>query len=160
MAWWNPKSKPEDTPEFVYGLPGQVIPCDNPEKVVIIPKDPEPDLSTKPKDVVGYCFGYVCPKKHVHAAFESIATDGYKERRVCQECGGVAKPAVIKRIAEAMWGNRAQRGGWDRDPKADWGWYNCHVSSLGLCLWAPLDGTLWTKYEFVHYLETPKRRKK
>jgi len=150
---------PKDRLVMIEAKPGEIIPCDDPQNVVIVPpKDPEPDLSTKPKDIVGYCFGYVCPKKHVHGTFDGTTTDGYKERRACNECGKVAKPAVIKRIAEAAWDNRAYPTVYDRNPKPNWGWYNSYVSGLGKTM--NFGDTLWTNHEFVHYLDTPTRRKK
>jgi hypothetical protein len=167
MAWWNKNSKPDDEPDpnevnLVYGEPGTIIPCDNPENAVVIPKDPEPDLSTKPKDVVGYCFGYACPKKHVQNFFESVTVDGYKERKACQTCGGVSKPAVIKRTAKAQWGNKAQPHPLDIHPKPRWGWYNSYWNYVGKTIssWPTDKDMLWTKHEFVHYLESPRRRKK
>ena len=162
MAWWNKTSKPEDE-IIVYGKPGQIIPCDDPEKVVIIPKDPEPDLSMKPKDVVGYCFGFVCPKKHVFGTFETISIDGFKERRVCQKCGGVGKPATVKRTAEAGWGDLSRGDFLTGDlPNSGWGWFNAHEKYIGrfYSKWVGDKGIYWTKHEFVHYLESPKRRKK
>lgn len=141
---------PKDRLVLVEAKPGEIVPCDDPQNVVIVPpKDPEPDLSTKPKDIVGYCFGYVCPKKHVNSTFENITVDGYKERRACQTCGAVAKPAVIRRVAEGLW--------------QDWGSYDFfakkHVSNWGWRQWYSRN-YLWTKSEFVHYLDTPGRRKK
>lgn len=172
MAWWNRSSKPEDEipikdpsvvklkfgdsvrSQIIEAKPGQVITVDDPKEVVIAPKDPEPDLSTKPKDVVGYCFGYVCPKKHVQQPFESITLDGYKERRACQTCGGVSKPATVRRTAEPRWEDTSIVNIFERNPNPSWGWTT----------WQPRDWpwsqTWWTKYEFVHYLESPKRRKK
>jgi len=164
MTWWNHKTKPGE-PEVIVstGKLGEIIPCDAPKNVVVVPpKDPEPDLSTKPKDIVGYCFGYVCPKKHVGKTFESVTVDGYGERRACQECGGVGKPAVVKRIAEPQWGNTAHPDLLDPNPKPRWGWYNCYWKYLGWLLskWANDEGMYWTRYEFVHYLDTPRRKKK
>lgn len=118
------------------------------------PKDPEPDLSTKPKDLVGYCFGYVCPKKHVNSTFENISVDGYKERRACQTCGGVAKPAVVQRTAEARWLDLGDRFAAIYHPQPyepSWGWtlYRWRLADIN-----------WTAHKFVHYLDTPTRRKK
>ena len=162
MAWWHKTSKPEDE-IIVYEKPGQIAPCDDPQKVIIIPKDPEPDLSTKPKDVVGYCFGFVCPKKHVFGTFETISIDGFKERRVCQTCGGIGKPATVKRTSESQWGSFERY-----EPfaglvnKGKWGWFNAHWKGMGklYSAWAGDKDIYWTKHEFVHYLESPKRRKK
>ncbi len=163
MAFWNRTSKPEyKVPECVYGRPGQVIQCDDPKEVVIVPEDPEPDLSTKPRDVVGYCFGFVCPKKHVFGTFENISIDGFKERKVCQTCGGVGKPATVKRTAEAQWGDTTYRGRPDIDGEPKWEWFNAYWKGMGrlYSAWAGDAELIWTKYEFVHYLESPKRRKK
>ncbi len=156
MTWWNSKSKPEDEisdPEQTIGsyvfLPSTTL-----KSLPPVPPTsrPEPDMSTKPKDVVGYCFGYVCPKKHVNSPFENITVDGYKERRACNTCGGVAKPAVVKRTAEAVWMNISSPSpfctklssffSWTQKP-----WFNDY-------------NIVWTKYEFVHYLDTPKPRKR
>lgn len=165
MSWWN-QSKCKDEPEVIVlseePKPGQLIPCKNPATAVIKvepPKDPEPDLSTKPKDIVGYCFGYVCPKKHVNSTFENITVDGYKERRACQTCGGVAKPAVVRKLAEARWGVTnlyiinyyMTRGRNSEKPDPEWGW-----SQYGHQTACPL----WTLHEFVHYLDTSDRGKK
>lgn len=158
MRWWN-QSKWKDELEVIVlseePKPGQLIPCKNPATAVIKvepPKDPEPDLSTKPKDIVGFCFGYVCPKKHVNSTFENITVDGYKERRACQTCGGVAKPAMVRRTAEASWINKAMPDPCNALPEPDWEWrqYLLRTSFQ----------TLWTRHEFVHYLDTPGRRKK
>lgn len=157
-AGWTSKVSEAPLPEILEAKPGEIIPCDDPKEVVIVPKDPEPDLFTKPKDVVGYCFGYVCPKKHVGEKFDNITVDSYKERRVCQTCGSVSKPAVVKRTAEARWGDVAYRG-FVYDKQAEWGWYNSCTDSGRLGCWAPMNA-YWTKHEFVHYLESPKRRKK
>ena len=158
MTWWNRKSKPNDEPEVLVGSPGECIPCHNPQTTVVIPPpDPEPDLSTKPKDIVGYCFGYVCPKKHVNSLFETISVDGYKERRVCQTCGGVAKPATVKRISEARWVNHDRSSDYRLPPDPDWKWrHNYFVGGYS----AANMMIQWTKYEFVHYLDTPKTRRR
>lgn len=157
MSWWNPRSKPNDEPERIHatGAPGEIISCDNPETAIIIPPpDPEPNLSTKPKDVVGYCFGFACPKKHVDQPFESISIDGYRERRICQTCGEVSKPAAVKRIAEARWVDRHK---FLLSFGPEWVWRHNHLVSG----FSPANLTpQWSRHEFVHYLETPKRRKK
>jgi len=161
MAFWHGRNRKE--PEVIVlpdaPWPGTIIPCNDPENVVIKvdpPKDPEPDLATKPKDIVGYCFGYACPKKHVNSTFENITVDGYKERRACQTCGAVAKPAVVKRIAEARWIDYHKFSLWGtREPS--WGWAN-RCSEHGPSSW--LGEPSWTRYEFVRYLEAPRKRKK
>jgi hypothetical protein len=100
----------------------------------------------------------VCPKKHVGQTFESITIDGYKERRACNTCGGVAKPATIRRVAEAAWGNRSTPKPFYLNPPPDWGWYNHYDGYFGLSLgWGK---PLWTSYKFVHFLDTPKPRRK
>jgi hypothetical protein len=166
MTWWNRKTKPPE-PYVVEakGTPGEIIPCDNPKETVIVPpKDPPPNLSTKPKDVVGYCFGYVCPKKHVMQTFDNISIDRYKERRVCQTCGGISKPATVKRTSEPQWGDLSYRLAFSDSVinKGEWGWYNAYWSHIGklLSTWAGDKDLLWTRHEFVHYLDTPKTRKK
>ena len=150
MSLWKPYPKKKVESEVISAGPGEIIPCQDPQNVVIVlPKDPEPDLSTKPADKVGYCFGYVCSKKHVNETFDSIVVDGYKERRACQECGGVAKPAVVRRTAEARWANRATSVIYDFTPEPNWGWYNSYWGN-----------PLWNRFEFVHYLDEPKTRRK
>jgi hypothetical protein len=113
------------------------------------PKDPEPDLSTKPDDVVGYCFGYVCPEKHVFSFFDSITLDGYRIQRLCQKCGGIGAPAVVRRIAEATWRDFGFYDYYKKEKYPFWGWSQIY------------DGLpIWTRYEFVHYLDSPKTRRK
>ena len=136
MTWWSRNTVTPTPNALAKSLP----------KIIL---DPEPDLSTKPKDIVGYCFGYVCPKKHVGSTFENITIDGYKERRACQTCGAVAKPAVVKRTAEARW--EASRG--------IFSWWQNYRAPAGRYSPASLF-TQYTRYEFVHYLDTPTRRKK
>ena len=126
------------------------------------PKDPESDLSTKPDDIVGYCFGYACPKKHTFGFFDSITLEGYNVRKPCPTCGGVSKPAVVKRTAEARWTDLARPSMWEENPEPKWGWYNSYSSGFGKSIgWGE---TCWTRYEFVHFLDSPKpaakRRKK
>ena len=157
MTWWNKKSKPEDLPEIIQstGKPGEIIPCNNPLTAIILPPpDPEPNLSTKPADIVGYCFGYVCPKRHVGETFESITVDGYKERRACNTCGAVAKPAVVKQTSEARWIDTNQ---YLSCFGPDWEWrHNFLVPGF-----SPANMMInWTSYEFVHYLDTPKPSRK
>jgi hypothetical protein len=173
VSWWNRNVKPADEIEDpkksyakTYSVPrdnlvGKIIEVNNQKDLeVVTPADPEPNLSTKPKDIVGYCFGYVCPKKHVNSTFENITIDGFKERRVCQKCGEVAKPATVKRIAEAQWGDRSYPEICNPHPKPNWGWYNSYARYLGKTLgWGD---PMWTDLKFVHYLDTkePARRKK
>jgi len=154
MSWFRSTKEPE----ILVGNPDDAIPCDDPTTAVIVsPPDPEPDFATKPEDVVGYCFGYVCPKKHVNSTFDNITVDGYKERRACQTCGGIAKPSVVKRTAEAQWGD-CWYPSYALKAKPDWRWYNSFISGFGKS--QGLGDILWTKYQFVHYLDTPKPRKK
>lgn len=151
MTWWN-KSRPSDKSEILVGVTGECLPCEDPKNVVVIPPPgPPPNLSTKPADKVEYCFGYVCPKKHVSSTFENITIAGYEERRACQVCGEVAKPASVKKIAEAQWENVYGDG--------EWSWRQNLVG--------PKNGyspvwwfTRWTRYKFVHYLDEPKPVKK
>lgn len=114
------------------------------------PKPPEPDLSTKPKDIVGYCFGFACPKKHVQFTFESITVDDFKRRQACDTCGAVAKPAVVKRIAPPEW-VASGKGMWRQ-------YYLLNMG--GSLAWEDKTKPRWSVYEFFHYLESPKRRKK
>lgn len=120
------------------------------EKTPEKPPAPEPDLSTKPKDIVGYCFGFACPKKHVQFTFESITVDDFKRRQACDTCGAVAKPAVVKRIAPPEW-VASGKGMWRQ-------YYLLNMG--GSLAWEDKTKPRWSVYEFFHYLETPKRRKK
>ena len=148
---------PADSLLVCQGLPGEIIPCDDQKAVEIIkPKDPEPDLATKPKDVVGYCFGYVCPKKHVSGTFETITLDGYNERRVCGTCGGVSQPSIVKKVAEAKWIDYSRSRRAPSTP--NWGWAQYYVKGSGPSSW--IGDPMWTRYEFVHYLDSPKPRRK
>jgi hypothetical protein len=115
------------------------------------PKDPEPDLTTKPENFVKYYFGFVCPKKHIQETFETIKVEDYKIRRACQTCGKVSQPAVIRAIAEPEWSKSgySQFTYWTdqtRKPPCDkWVWL------------IPFNSY---RYEFVHYLDTPKPRRR
>jgi hypothetical protein len=111
----------------------------------------EPNLSTKPKDIIGYHFGFVCPKKHVNTTFESITAEGYSERRVCQTCGAITKPATVKRTAEAQWENRDHSYRWGLLPSPKWSWSHYYNLSNGYL------STRWTKHEFVRFLDSPKK---
>jgi hypothetical protein len=107
---------------------------------------PPPDLSTKPKDIIGFCFGFSCPNHHIEHTFYSITMDRYGEQRVCQTCGEISTPAIVKRTAEARW-------------EDVWPINICHGSHF--CYTQRIPGTLtltnngeimWTKYEFVKFL--------
>jgi hypothetical protein len=148
MKFWPHKAEedvpvedPKTLPMKTYTVPGDSA-ATGTVHLTDKPADPPPDLSTKPDDIVGYCFGYVCPKKHVNDVFTSITVDGFKERRVCQKCGSLARPAIIRGISVAYWGvvNRLF---------PLWGW--AHRSNAD---------TLFNRTEFFSYLDTPKRRKK
>lgn len=112
---------------------------------------PAPDLATKPADIVGYCFGYVCPAHHVSETFDSIGPDGYNQRKVCHKCGEVTRPATVKRTAEATW-------------------YQDYLPYVGFrdCEWHQHSGypnytTSWNKFEFIKFLgdlPTAKTKKK
>lgn len=133
-------------------------PSENPKNVVVAPPpDPPPDLATKPADKVGYCFGYVCPEKHVNFPFENLTVDGLKERRACQTCGSAAKPASVRKICEAQWINHDRSSSYFLPPEPDWRWrHNYFVPGYSLANWLPK----WTRYEFVHFLDEPKPVKK
>ena len=160
--WWWPERTPNDDPNKLGSdsyekksgtdpekIPGESLGSFPAEKFTEPEPDPEPDLSTKPEDVVGYCFGYACPKKHVFGFFDSITPDKYKVRRPCPDCGGISKPAVVRRVAEAKWGPGPLMY-WDG--RGVWQWQQYfHMEPL------------WNHFEFVHYLDSPKkpvRRKK
>jgi hypothetical protein len=109
---------------------------------------PEPDLATKPKDIIGYCFGFSCPKHHIGITFDSITIDRYGEQRTCQTCGEIATPAIIKRTAEAQWidlhlSNVMECVRIGAEYKPVWGWNQYYGVSLN---------KIWTKYEFVRFL--------
>lgn len=167
MTWWNRKSKPDDEirdPEKSFGgtysvpadrLVGGTLP-EAPGGVPYSPEpstDPEPDLSTKPADIVGFCFGYACPEKHVMSFFESITTNEFNQRRACQKCGEVSRPAVVKRTAEPRWTDRSKSSRYGRDTGPDWGWYIRHNSTFGLSL--NFGDPIWNKFEFVRFLDDP-----
>ena len=157
MRFWPRKAVEE--PEIVVlpeaPKPGQILLCDDPKNVAVKvepPADPPPDLSTKPEDLVGYCFGYVCPKRHVNETFENITVDGLKERRACQTCGELARPAAVKRFAEANWVDVLELSAFKTSGAAPrWSW----------CQYDPwLRGISWSRYEFLHYLDKPKPKPK
>ena len=186
MSWWNRSTvmpatplprvvgldspeieDPKSTPGYSLGPPRRI---ENSAKPVELPKDPdpEPDLSTKPKDIVGYCFGYVCPKKHIGGKFEEITVDGYKERRLCQECGAISQPAVIKQSAAPIWKDCGSYTGgafryYDGPRVADWKWtynYTYKQTMVQNMSMSSQDHPVWEKFEFVHYLDTPRKKKK
>lgn len=112
---------------------------------------PPPDLSTKPADKIGYCFGWACPKRHVNGTFETINIEGHSERRVCQECGGICKPSVVKRTAEASWECIDILGRLGSDGfgiKYSWGWFQRYPYIVD-----PTMPLRWTKREFVRFLD-------
>lgn len=149
---WSKEEKPVEVSVKITASPGTIIAVEgDPAKAVVIaekPKDPEPDLSTKPEDIVGYCFGFACPKKHVQEFFEAITLDRYSERRPCSKCGDIAKPCVVKKIAEAVWHDRSSS--WHPRNNPDWGWSQYYARG----------DAHWTDWKFFHYLENPKRGKK
>ena|ERR1700761_928759 len=149
MSFWNKKK------DFIDPIPLDKAIKDFPEQVQILPtekpKDPEPDLSTKPKDIIGYCFGFVCSKKHVNNTFESITVDGYKERKVCQTCGAITKPATVKRTSEAMWVDTNVIDFWSGHSGPKYGWSQTGPNRY------PWKETWWTKLELVRFLDSPKK---
>lgn len=152
MSWFWPSKK--EIKQFGEELVKSASPETPVGRIVPVTPEPkpEPDLSTKSDDIVGYCFGFACPKKHVQNTFESVTVDGYKERRACNICGAVAKPCVVKRIAEATWMD-CQRPGMML--------YGSYTPAYRWNQFSTYDGiTLWNRFEFFHYLETPKKRKK
>lgn len=133
---------------------------DSVETKKIVSRFPPPDLSTKPPDKVGYCFGFVCANKHVSHPFDKATVDDFKERRACQTCGGVAKPATVRRISEARWVDN----GFFSISKGNipnWGWSHYYTQPGSDYMPRMIK---WTYYEFLAYLEGPKpavkRRKK
>jgi hypothetical protein len=130
---------------------------DKPETTSAPP--PEPNLNTKPEDIISYCFGFVCPEKHIQEMFEAISVDGFKQRRACKKCGKLSEPCIVRQIAEARWEClnldtiimfRMQNL---YAPPAKWGW---DQSGYGSVVYG------WNKFEFVSYLEpkTPILRKR
>ena len=120
------------------------------EKPDPTPTPPEPNLNTKPEDIISYCFGFACPEKHIQETFDKISVDGFKQRRACQKCGKLSEPCIVKQIAEARWKCRnldsvimAQVRRWNAPPP-DWGWTQ---AGYGSALYA------WNKFEFFSYLE-------
>lgn len=165
-SWW-PNTSPDESAPIEPNDPKEVYAIKNMlagttpragSELAEPPKDPEPDLSTKPDDVVGYCFGYACPEKHVFGFFDSITLEGYNVRKPCQTCGGIGAPAVVRRIAEARWGDRSRPSMWIATPEPDLGWYNAYSLSFGKST-APFGDPCWTAYEFVHYLDSPRPRR-
>jgi hypothetical protein len=112
------------------------------------PEPPAPDLATKPADIVGYCFGYVCPEKHVNDKFDSITVDGYHERRVCQTCGAIARPATVKKIAEATWETFRQTYSTGKTESTPYWMQHYPYSLFG----RGGGETRWNKFEFVKFL--------
>jgi hypothetical protein len=113
------------------------------------PEPPAPDLATKPADIVGYCFGYVCPAHHVTETFEKITVEEFDQRRACSVCGDVARPATVKRTAEAQWRPRLTFAGLystfmceDTSPTAEHKWRQ-HDHEWN---------RVWTKHEFIKFL--------
>ena len=104
---------------------------------------PPPDLSTKPKDIIGYCFGFSCPNHHIGKTFDSITMDRYGEQRVCQTCGEISTPAIVKRTAEAQWiiENSIDCLRYGYIPR--YGWHQTYYMS---------NDIIWTKHEFVRFL--------
>jgi hypothetical protein len=100
---------------------------------------PAPYMATKPADVVGYCFGFVCPSHHVNYPFESITTDGLRERKVCQTCGEVSRPATVKTTAEAQWVHK---------------WFTSKDNhEFEWTQYSRFGRPFWTKIEFIKFLE-------
>lgn len=113
---------------------------------------PPPDLSTKPKDIIGYCFGFSCPNHHIGDTFDLITMDKYGEQKVCQTCGEISTPAIVKRTAEAQWGDlsmssQAWCSGSGIGYNPVYGWRQCFYMSLDI---------IWTKHEFVKFLNDGK----
>jgi hypothetical protein len=130
-----------------------------PDKVQVLetPTDPPPDMSTKPKDIVEYCFGYACPKKHVFDLFDSITPAGYDTQKACPKCGELAKPSVIRKIAEPVWRKLISDMSSEINDESEFKWRTTSLVGYRKI-------TLWSRYEFVHYLDPvkprPRRRKK
>jgi hypothetical protein len=123
--------------------PGQIVGCNNPETVKIIAPDPEPDLSTKPQDIIGYCFGFACANKHVDNLLEEINSKTFGIVKMCQICGKISKLCKVKRTAEAQWreeynpyriSNNVQK----------FEWIQCYFHGLSI---------LWTQREFAGFLK-------
>jgi hypothetical protein len=118
------------------------VPAPTPAPVETKPEPPAPDLATKPADIVGYCFGYVCPAHHVNETFDQITLEGYSSRKVCNKCGEVTRPATVKRTAVATW----QRMIVDhfRTPlRIKWEWVQRY----------DFTRIIWNKHEFIKFLD-------
>lgn len=122
----------------------------------VVELDPGPDQSTKPKDIVGFCFSFACSSKHVVGGdIESIDIDKLKERRTCQKCGKITKIAIVKRTAEALWLKTYSYNGWNIPKIYSWEWrqhFKTYDNFGG--------GPLWTKKEFVGFVGAEKARKR
>lgn len=133
MTWWNQKSKPDDEPASEPVQP-----------------DPEPDMSTKPEDEVGYCSGYACPEGHVEKTLE-VVTGRSDSRMVCQKCGKISKLAVVRRRAEYRWRKATRRYELFGPYSFEWGWYNSWLTGYGLA--QGIGNLIWTKLEVVRFLD-------
>jgi hypothetical protein len=109
---------------------------------------PLPDLSTKPEDIVGYCFGFSCTDGHIGKIFDLITMDKYAEQMVCQTCGQISTIAIVKRTAEAQFLDLTlsneidcMRNGIKYKPH--YGWVQHYYMS---------DYIVWTRKEFVKFL--------
>lgn len=164
MSWWN-RDTTTPTPYVVedpkkslartYSIPAdalvnhpnsfaEALAQASPEKI----KDPEPDLSTKPKDFWEFRLGLACQKnKHRGAVDErgDLGAPGLAKVNpiICSHCGSMIVYAVFRILKTHLW----------RD---FWAGYHTVKSVWG---WEPFPKN-WGDWKFVHYLDTPGRGKK
>jgi hypothetical protein len=127
---------PGDRLVMIEARPGEIIPCDDPQKVVIVPpKDPEPTdcLSrSKPPDIVLFRPGLACNDRHVGALSPDNRVENIPNGTwLCSVCGKNCRPALIKEVKTHFLGYLSYR------------WENT------------VDHR-----EFVHFLDSPKPRRK
>jgi hypothetical protein len=143
MTWWNRESL---VPKLPSDCAGDVIPAP-PKEPTVAPEDPEPDLSTKPKDFWEFRLGLACRKKHPIAVDETgqLGAPGLAKINpiICSHCGSMIIYAVFKILKTHEWRD-VLRSYYNSKPA--WGWEP----------W-PKD---WGDWKFVHYLDTPRRKKK
>ena len=119
------------------------------------PSKPEPVLAEKPDDITEFCFAFVCPDKHINRPdIDKIGPNDTDVSKVCQECGKLTKLATIKKISEATWNvyfdnySEKYRTYWSHN--GPYRVYNGFVQR----------DVIWTKREFVNFVNKPSRKKK
>lgn len=133
---------------------GQIIPCNDPGNLEIVVKDQEPDLSTKPKDKIGYCFGYACADRHVGFFLDSITATDAEVIKACQTCGKNAKLCSVKKTAEAQWYRWVDIDPGTKRLPDEWFWTHRVYYPYG-----SIAGINWTKHEFNGFIRRYKSKK-